>query len=62
MLEAVSGKREDDPYKAAKILCELTAAEIPEPLNDLDKKQVRFTQVIDKSEIDKFVLDRASRA
>ena len=62
VLEAVSGKREDDPYKAAKILCELTAAEIPEPLNDLDKKQVRFTQVIDKSEIDKFVLDRASRA
>ena len=63
VLEAVDGRRESDPYKAAKELSELTATEIPEPLKGLDQRAVRFTKVIDKSEIDEFVLKEAlSRA
>ena len=63
VLEAADGRREDDPYKAAKDLSELTATEIPEPLKGLDQRAVRFTKVIDKSEIDEFVLKEAlSRA
>ena len=60
VLEAVDGRRESDPYKAAKELSELTATEIPEPLSGLDERAVRFTTVIDRSGIDEFVLKEAA--
>ena len=60
VLEAVEDKMENDPYKAAKELSESTATEIPEPLCGLDERPVRFTKVIDKSEIDEFVLKEAA--
>lgn len=60
VLEAVDGRRESDPYKAAKELSELTATEIPEPLSGLEERAVRFTTVIDRSGIDEFVLKEAA--
>lgn len=55
--EAVSGSRVDDAYEAARKLNEFTMVEIPEPLQGLQDKQVRFTRVIDKSEIENFVVE-----
>ena len=59
MLEAVAQVREDDPYEAAKKLNEFSGAPIPQPLCGLDKKPVRFDKVIEKVEIENFVLEKA---
>ncbi len=47
----------EDAQKATKKLYSYTGEEVPEPLSDLDKKQVRFTKVIAKEDIEKQVLE-----
>lgn len=59
VLEAVAQVREDDPYEAAKKLSEFSGAPVPQPLCGLDKKPVRFDKVIEKGEIENFVLEKA---
>ncbi len=54
--EAVAGERIEDAQKAIKKLASFTGEDVPEPLKDLDKREVRFTNVIDKSEIAEEVL------
>lgn len=54
--EAVSGERVDDAQKATKKLESFTGEEVPEPLADLDKREIRFTNVIDKKDIAEEVL------
>lgn len=49
--KAVSGEYVGDAKKAAKKLFAFTGEEAPEPLADLDKKKIRFTKIIDKSDI-----------
>lgn len=49
--EAVSGKRIDDAFDATERLTEETGEEVPEPLRGLREREVRFTEVIDRSEI-----------
>lgn len=59
--EAVSGERIDDAQKATKKLSSFTGEEVPEPLRDLDKREVRFKNVIDKSKIADEVLKYTRR-
>ena len=54
--EAVAGERIEDAQKATKKLATFTSEDVPEPLKDLDKREVRFTNVIDKSKIVEEVL------
>ncbi|MDE6189843.1 MAG: threonine synthase, partial [Clostridia bacterium] len=55
--KAVSGDWVDDAKKATKKLFAFTGEEVPTPLADLDKKQVRFTKIIDKANIADEVLN-----
>ena len=50
VLKAISGKTQKDPFIAASTLNELTAAPIPEQLLGLKKKEVRFHDVIERTE------------
>lgn len=54
--EAVAGERIEDAQKATRKLASFTGEDVPEPLKDLDKREVRFTNVIDKSKIAEEVL------
>ncbi len=54
--EAIAGERVEDAKKATKKLHAFTGEDVPEPLADLDKREVRFTNVIDKSQIAEEVL------
>ncbi len=49
--EAISGERVEDAKKATKKLYSFSGEEVPEPLADLDKKQIRFTKIIDREKI-----------
>ncbi len=49
--QALSGEYVDDAKKAAKKLFSFSGEEVPVPLAELDKKQVRFTKIIDKADI-----------
>lgn len=49
--EAISGTRIDDAFEATEKLNEETGEEVPEPLNGLRERPVRFEEVIDRSEI-----------
>lgn len=53
----LTGDEIDDAFKASKKLHGFTGEEIPEPLGNLDKKQVRFTEIVDKADIEKVVLE-----
>ena len=55
--EAITGERENDAFEATRKLNEETALEIPEPLQGLKEKEVRFNDVIDKNDVAKAVLD-----
>lgn len=49
--QALSGEYVDDAKKATKKLFSFSGEEVPVPLAELDKKQVRFTKIIDKADI-----------
>ncbi len=49
--DAVAGEYVEDAKKATKKLHSFTGEEVPEPLADLDKKEIRFTKIIDKNDI-----------
>ena len=49
VLKAISGSAPSDAFKAAHILYEQTAAPIPEQLLSLKQKEIRFSDVIEKS-------------
>lgn len=59
--EAITGEREDDAFEATKKLNEETALEIPEPLQGLKTKAVRFNDVIPKEDVAKAVLQYIDR-
>ena len=61
VLEAITGKRVDDAFKATDMLEEMSAVEIPEPLKGLKDRQVRFDKVIDKADIEQEVLEAVSK-
>ncbi len=54
---SLTGSYVEDAFKAAKKLESYSGEEVPVPLRDLDKKQVRFDKVIDKSQIENEVLE-----
>ena len=54
--DALMGEYIDDAQKATKKLRAYTGEDTPIPLTDLDKKQVRFTKVIAKEDIENEVL------
>jgi len=49
--ESIQGEKPEDGLAALKALTALTGVEIPYPLRDIDKREVRFTQVIGKEEM-----------
>jgi len=55
--EAISGERVDDAFEATKLLNEETALEVPEPLQGLKTRQIRFSDIIDKNNVAKAVID-----
>ena len=55
--EAITGERENDAFEATKKLNEETALDIPEPLQGLKTKAVRFNDVIPKEDVAKAVLE-----
>ncbi len=55
--DALAEEYIDDAQKATKKLHSYTGEEVPEPLADLDKKQVRFTKVIAKQNIEDEILE-----
>ena len=61
VLEAITGERENDAFKATEKLNEETALEIPEPLKGLKDREVRFSDVINKADVAKAVLDYIDR-
>ena len=54
---SLTGDEIEDAFKASKKLHGFTGEEIPEPLSNLDKKQVRFTKIVDKADIESVVLE-----
>ena len=50
VLKAISGKMQKDPFVAASTLNQLTATPIPEQLLSLKQKEVRFSEVIERTE------------
>ena len=55
--EAITGKKENDAFTAAKKLEFTTAYPVPEQISLLKEKDVRFTKVIDKENILDTVLE-----
>jgi len=49
VLKAVTGKAQNDAFKAAFLLNEYTAAPIPEQLLKLKEKEIRFSKIIEKT-------------
>ena len=60
--EAVSGERIDDAFLATEKLNEETGEEIPEPLDGLKERPVRFEEVIDRADIAKKVVEYCRQA
>lgn len=58
---ALSGENISDAFAATRELETFTDTEAPAPLRDLDKRPVRFTDVIDREDIDKAVLSYVMR-
>lgn len=54
--QALTATRIDDALKASQKLESFTGTEVPQPLEGLESKPVRFTQVIEKEQIDEVVL------
>ena len=61
VLEAITGEKEKDAFEATKKLNEETALEIPEPLKGLKDREIRFSDIIDKKDVAKAVLDYIDR-
>ncbi len=57
VLKAITGKVEHDAFVASEKLNEITGEDIPEPLKGLKDREVRFEDVIAKSDIADTVLD-----
>ena len=55
--QAITSKNEEDSFKASQKLEFTTAAPIPEQISSLKTKEVRFTEVIDRDNIENAVLD-----
>lgn len=54
--KSIVGKAADDDFSALKELTELSGVEIPYPLRDIDKREVRFKTVIKKEQMASEVL------
>ncbi len=50
VLKAISGKSQKDPFVAASTLNQLTASPVPDQLLNLKQKEVRFHDVIERTE------------
>ncbi len=61
VLEAITGDKVKDAFKATEMLNEETGLEIPEPLKGLKDREVRFSDIIDKNDVAKAVLDYIDR-
>ncbi len=48
---SLTGKRASTDLDALRVLTELTGAPIPYPLVDIDKREIRFKDVISKDEM-----------
>lgn len=59
VLKAIIGKSVKDPFKAAKMLEEETAAPVPPQITDLNNKTRRFDKIIDREDTVKTVMDFA---
>jgi threonine synthase len=57
VLEAITGKRQPDAFKAAKKLFEETATPIPDQLASLERKQKRFNTVIERDKTVEAVIE-----
>ena len=55
---ALSGKRAQDDFASLTELSALTGVEIPAPLKDIDKRTVRFDDVIDPADMLDYILSR----
>lgn len=60
--EAVSGEKIADAFTATEKLHEVTGEEVPEPLNGLKDRPVRFEEVIDRSKIADKVVEYCKQA
>ena len=59
VLRAIDDKYEGiDPFEALEVLCDVNETPIPEPIKDIDKREVLHKTVIDRSEIKDFVKGR----
>ena len=54
--ESITGKKPSDELSALTELSELTKTEIPYPLRDIDKREIRFDKVIDKTAMPEEIL------
>ncbi|MGN0771308.1 MAG: threonine synthase, partial [Christensenellales bacterium] len=54
---SLTGDEVEDAFKASRKLHGFTGEDVPEPLSNLDKKQVRFTEKVDKADIENVVLE-----
>ena len=55
--EALGLNKEKDPYEILEEVSSITGIKIPEKLEEIRKSEIRFSKVIDKSEISDFVKD-----
>lgn len=55
--EALGLDKEKDPYEILEEVSSITGIKIPEKLEEVRKSEIRFSKVIDKSEISDFVKD-----
>ena len=55
--KAIADEYVEDAKKATKKLFSFSGEEVPVPLADLDKKQIRFTKIINKANIADEVLN-----
>lgn len=60
--EAVGGEKIEDAFTATEKLHEVTGEEVPEPLNGLKDRPVRFEEVIDRSKIADKVVEYCKQA
>ncbi len=57
VLSAINGKAPSDAFKSANMLCEITAAPIPNQILELKEKQIRFNKIIDRNDTVSAVLE-----
>ncbi len=51
VLSAVSDKKTDSEFDIVRLLSEVTATEIPEPIKALEKANVRFKEICEKEDM-----------